>query len=157
MYRSFAFQAMIANQTFKSLDPDGSGFIDFNELVDHFDDILLPHLHARFPNQSEEFYKEHMGQFVGLLASRFDVKGTKEKRIGISQKAFIEFCTQSEAMLWDDIMDKVADPDIDLLPGAKLLGSRWAGPSSRVQPICLPPEAADVKAEGVHSSKGKYP
>eukprot|EP00747_Dinoflagellata_sp_TGD_P087436 gnl/TRDRNA2_/TRDRNA2_163628_c3_seq1.p1 gnl/TRDRNA2_/TRDRNA2_163628_c3~~gnl/TRDRNA2_/TRDRNA2_163628_c3_seq1.p1 ORF type:complete len:723 (-),score=110.03 gnl/TRDRNA2_/TRDRNA2_163628_c3_seq1:312-2480(-) len=140
LYRSFAYQAMMANQVFKNLDANGSGFIDMHEIMSHFNEMLLPHMRARFPNESDQFYKDQMEQFVALMVARFDVEGEKNKRVGVSHAEFIKYCTSSEAMCWDDILDKLADPDIDLFPGSKLLRKRAGRPqnSNKVAPAPCP-------------------
>eukprot|EP00747_Dinoflagellata_sp_TGD_P183951 gnl/TRDRNA2_/TRDRNA2_39198_c0_seq1.p1 gnl/TRDRNA2_/TRDRNA2_39198_c0~~gnl/TRDRNA2_/TRDRNA2_39198_c0_seq1.p1 ORF type:complete len:631 (-),score=68.89 gnl/TRDRNA2_/TRDRNA2_39198_c0_seq1:30-1922(-) len=127
MYRSFAYSAIIAHQTFKSMAQTDDEFITRDELVSIFSQCLLPHLQDRFPNEDDKFYSSHIEAYVDLMVETFthedaDHKGEKIK--GVSHEEFLKYCTAQEPLEWADVIDKLADPDCDAPPLNKLCQKR---------------------------------
>jgi len=117
MHRSFAYSAIMAGSIFKALDTDGDNFLDSDELHACFKDLLLPKLRARFPGESDGFYDEKLNQFAIMMSEEFEVESGEavkaNRKHGISHTEFIRNCTFNEALDWDDMMDKLVQPDID--------------------------------------------
>eukprot|EP00747_Dinoflagellata_sp_TGD_P203779 gnl/TRDRNA2_/TRDRNA2_77418_c0_seq1.p1 gnl/TRDRNA2_/TRDRNA2_77418_c0~~gnl/TRDRNA2_/TRDRNA2_77418_c0_seq1.p1 ORF type:complete len:565 (-),score=109.55 gnl/TRDRNA2_/TRDRNA2_77418_c0_seq1:63-1757(-) len=127
MYRGFAYQAIVAEKAYQALDPDNTGFITVQALKAMFQRILHAELRSRFPGKDEEWYDQHLTNFVEMMINKFqeddDPTSPSEgrspsKRVlrGISHKEFIRHCTSSASLDWDDVMDKLANPNIDLDP-----------------------------------------
>eukprot|EP00747_Dinoflagellata_sp_TGD_P134835 gnl/TRDRNA2_/TRDRNA2_175377_c0_seq1.p1 gnl/TRDRNA2_/TRDRNA2_175377_c0~~gnl/TRDRNA2_/TRDRNA2_175377_c0_seq1.p1 ORF type:complete len:630 (+),score=112.40 gnl/TRDRNA2_/TRDRNA2_175377_c0_seq1:96-1985(+) len=123
MYRGFAYTAMMADLAFKAFDKNGSGFVENEELKTSFRHLLMPHLETRYPNKPTEFHQENLDKFVQLLVKDFTIEnpdGTSEVKRGVSHEEFLKYCTANEPLDWDDVIEKLEDPDIDAARGATI-------------------------------------
>lgn len=126
MWKQFAFSALLANFFFEKVDSNGSGIIEAKELKHAFITLLRPRMLAKHPGKME-WATERINMFVDKLLARDyhpeDEDGNPvmtTTKTGISHSAFIKACTFSEAFDWEDLIDKVEDPDSDLGPVQKL-------------------------------------
>jgi len=147
LYRSFAFNALMAEKTFQSLDRNKNGLLERSELFKLFSDMLLPKLKEREPGRAESWYDSKLESIVDFLTDEFVTvseeelaarkKQTARQRLsksirsissveqkpegdsprnrtaGITQDEFIRNCCFTEALTWDDLVNKVLDPDCD--------------------------------------------
>eukprot|EP00747_Dinoflagellata_sp_TGD_P079100 gnl/TRDRNA2_/TRDRNA2_160375_c1_seq5.p1 gnl/TRDRNA2_/TRDRNA2_160375_c1~~gnl/TRDRNA2_/TRDRNA2_160375_c1_seq5.p1 ORF type:complete len:120 (-),score=27.48 gnl/TRDRNA2_/TRDRNA2_160375_c1_seq5:28-387(-) len=116
MYRSFAYQAVVAEKAYQELDPQNTGFITAEELQSQFTCLLHSELMSRFPGKDESWYNAKLVQFCDLMIDTFaqdsmedlqqsDTSSPSQKKNkkkeqgvkGISHQEFIRNCTSSAA------------------------------------------------------------
>jgi len=126
MHRSFAYNAVIAGAIFSNLDEDGDGFLDHKELEKAFKNLLEPKLRTRFPGEDQDWYNARVAEFVSFMSDSFQIEHMPEDspkhgsnveagsvRTGISHTEFVANCLRNEPLNWEDMMDKLIDPNID--------------------------------------------
>jgi hypothetical protein len=134
LYKSFAFQAMLADKQFKSIDEDNSGFVEAKEIVETMQEVLGPALERKAPGMPNEWYAGKINEFAERITGEFVQSETNETVKGISHAAFIRAATFHEALNLEDVVDKVINPHADLAPGAKYCTKRNKEKKSGVAP-----------------------
>merc|ERR1740117_1973990 len=76
LYRSFAFNALVADKTFQDLDIDGDGMLTRNELFEVFKGFFMPKLKVKYPDRDEMWLQEQVYRMVGTLSETFARAGT---------------------------------------------------------------------------------
>jgi len=119
LYRSFAFNALVADKTFQDLDIDGDGMLTRNELFEVFKGFFMPKLKVKYPDRDEMWLQEQVYRMVGTLSETFaraGTVGTDGEEVGISREEFIRSCTLVEPLDYNDLINKVVDADADAGP-----------------------------------------
>lgn len=136
IYRNYACQAAISDFAFQHLDDNNNGILNRQEVFEMFRGMVLPKLRARFPHKPQQWFNERIDSLMDVLITRsydcqdpvlasdsdckdsLPVKDLSEG--GISQEEWIKNCTHSLAIDWDDLVEKIVDPDSDLDPISKI-------------------------------------
>eukprot|EP00929_Paragymnodinium_shiwhaense_P058370 TRINITY_DN29219_c0_g1_i1.p1 TRINITY_DN29219_c0_g1~~TRINITY_DN29219_c0_g1_i1.p1 ORF type:complete len:626 (-),score=142.50 TRINITY_DN29219_c0_g1_i1:123-2000(-) len=149
LFRSLAFNAVVAHKIFKDLDTDGSGHLNKKQLYNILYDMLLPRLRLMYPDKDAEWYEDSVMALVDELSddfigSRMSVSSKLHGSImgqGVSRDEFIRGCTLMEPFDFKDLLAKTACPNVEDLPLTGLRKRVFGGSQAKVSPAIMDPAA----------------
>mmetsp|Transcript_6990 Transcript_6990/g.14899 ORF Transcript_6990/g.14899 Transcript_6990/m.14899 type:complete len:667 (-) Transcript_6990:48-2048(-) len=135
LYRSFTYNAILAQLTYKKMDEDLTRMIPGQEEDEDFfsedffrmylKDDFFSQLRAAYPDDSEQDHEQHFENYLEMmvfdyqeLGERGEPTGTAKR--GITKQDFMDAVLDTEPMTWQDMVDKLRKPDVDKGPGGLL-------------------------------------